>query len=308
MFSQSKNWAVVSSVGLLSCLLFHLAPSAQSKEPNEGPSQPAKSLVVESAMLKTIESTQVAAHASGIIREMTVKEGTIVKSGDEIGRIQDGGVKLQAERAKVAVEVARKKQANNIDVKLAAKNQAVAENEYQRAVAANQQLKDVYPINEIDRLKLIFDRTTLESERAAFEKSMAALEATAAEIEYKQALELCERHRIIAPCDGVVTAVERRVGEWVEPGNVLLRIVQIDRLRIEGFLASHDASDDLLGKPAEVVIENSKPKLPLQAKLVFISPDANPVNGQVRVFLEIDNTDGKLRPGMRPKVQLHTAP
>ncbi len=308
MFVRLKCWELASSIGLLSCFLVPLTPLAQSKEPEQAPAQAAKSLVVESAMLKTIESTQVAAHASGIIREMAVKEGAIVKSGDEIGRIQDGGVKLQAERAKVAVEVARKKQANNIDVKLAAKNQAVAENEYQRAVAANQQLRDVYPINEIDRLKLIFDRTTLESERAAFDKSMAALEATAAEIEYKQALELCERHRIIAPCNGVVTAVERRVGEWAEPGNVLLRIVQIDRLRIEGFLTAHDATDDLLGKHAEVVIENSKSKLPLKAELVFISPDANPVNGQVRVFLEIDNTDGKLRPGMRPKVQLRPAP
>ena len=264
----------------------------------------AVSVNVESAMLKTIESTQIAAQVSGIVATMGVKEGTMVKRGDEIGRIQDAAVKLEAERAKVAVELAKRKQANDINLKLAAKQQAVAENEYQRAVAANQQLKDVYPINEIDRLKLIFDRTLLESERAAFDKSVAALEANVAEIEHKQALELWERHRIVAPCDGVVTAVDRRSGEWVEPGNVLLRVVQIDRLRIEGFIQASESTNDLLGKKAEVMIDSPHPKMTLQAELVFISPDTNPVNGQVRVFLEIENVDGKLRPGMRPKVTI----
>jgi multidrug efflux pump subunit AcrA (membrane-fusion protein) len=38
------------------------------------------------------------------------------------------------------------------------------------------------------------------------------------------------------------------------------------------------------------------------AKLVFISPEVNPINSQVRVFLDIDNSDGKLRPGLRPRV------
>ncbi|MFM7926905.1 MAG: hypothetical protein ACKO9Q_04260, partial [Pirellula sp.] len=44
------------------------------------------------------------------------------------------------------------------------------------------------------------------------------------------------------------------------------------------------------------------------AKLVFISPEVNPINAQVRVHLDVDNRDGKLRPGLRPKVWIPSNP
>jgi multidrug efflux pump subunit AcrA (membrane-fusion protein) len=41
-----------------------------------------------------------------------------------------------------------------------------------------------------------------------------------------------------------------------------------------------------------------------EAKVVFVSPEINPLNSQVRVFLEVDNRAGKLRPGMIPVVSI----
>ncbi len=269
-------------------------------QPDEATTKSAE-LSIDGAILKTIETTSTAAQVSGVIETLGIKEGSRVKVGQELGRIRDKGIQLQSERAKAAVQVAKKKQANDIDRRLAAKNRSVAENEYQRAVEANLQVKDVYPINEIDRLRLLFDRTTLETERAAHLQDMASLELSIAEIEYRQSLELLERHRITAPCDGVIVAVEKRVGEWVEPGSVLVKIVQIDRLRIEGFINAEDAVADLVGSKAHVEVQSGASLLETQAEFVFISPDANPLNSQVRVFLEVDNRDGRLRPGMRPK-------
>ena len=167
-------------------------------------------LVIDGAILKTIETTSVAAQVPGMIQSLKIKEGAKVTVGQEIGRIRDAGIQLQSERAKVAVEVAKKKQTNDIDQRVAAKNRSVAENEYLRAVDANRQVKDVYPINEIDRLRLLFDRATLESERAAHLQNMASLDLAMAEIEYRQSLELLQRHRIVAPCAGVIVGVEKK--------------------------------------------------------------------------------------------------
>ena len=94
---------------------------------------------------------------------------------------------------------------------------------------------------------------------------------------------------------------KKRIGEWVEPGTVLVKIVEIARLRIEGFINADDARSDLLGAKAHVQVQNGKKQIETRAEIVFISPDANPLNSQVRVFLEVDNTDGRLRPGLRPK-------
>jgi multidrug efflux pump subunit AcrA (membrane-fusion protein) len=32
-------------------------------------------------------------------------------------------------------------------------------------------------------------------------------------------------------------------------------------------------------------------------KIVFVSPEVDPITGQVRIWAEIDNRDGRLRPG-----------
>ena len=260
-----------------------------------------REISVDGAILKTIESTSVSSQVTGILSELKVKEGTKVKVGLEIGRVRDDAVRLQIDKAKVSHDVAKKKQSNEIDKMLASKNRAVAENEYERAIVANKEMKDVFPVNELDRLKLLFDRSVLESQRAVYQQEMAAFEVSLAEFEYKQGVELLQRHRVVAPCDGVVVTMEKRVGEWVEPGTVLLKIVRTDKLRIEGFLQAVDASPKLLGSKASVILEETSPPIETTAALVFISPDANPLNGQVRVFLEIDNAKGTLRPGLRPK-------
>jgi len=268
--------------------------------------QSSAEIVIEGAILKTIESTSVSSQVAGRISELTVKEGARVKAHQEIGRVNDAAVKIQMEKAKVSIAIAEKKQKNDIDTRLASKNREVAENEYRRAVDSNIQVSDVYPLNEIDRLKLIFSRTELEFERTVYQQSMAVLDKTLAEMEYKASQELAQRHRIQSPCDGVVVAMEKRMGEWVEPGTIVLKIVQIDKLRIEGFVQAADATPDLVGSTAEVIFDNTNQQT--TAKLVFISPDVNPLNSQVRVFLEVDNQNGLLRPGLRPKTIIRRSP
>ena len=283
-----------------------MAQSQDALEPKDERIE--KGLYVEGAILKTIESTSVAAQVSGMVQVLNVKEGAKVKLNQEIGRVRDTAVRLQMEKSKLSITIAEKKQNSDIDRRMAEKNRAVAENEYQRAVEANQQIKDVYPINEVDRLRLLFDRAGLETERAVHQQAMAALDVAMAEMEYKQSLELSQRHRIVAPCDGVIVALEKRIGEWVEPGTVVVKVVQIDKLRIEGFINALDALPELVGTTARVLIEGTVPLIETSAKLVFISPEANPLNSQVRVFLEVDNSNGKLRPGIRPTTIIHRLP
>lgn len=311
LFSLNRHRTLFHRSPILfgSFLGFAAAASAQINEEGEAKTgMPGTDVVIEGAILKTIESTSVSAQVAGVISAMKVKEGAVVKAGQEIGRIRDAAVRLQMEKSKVSIAIAERKQNNDIDRRLAAKNRAVAENEYRRAVDANTQVKDVYPINEIDRLKLLFDRADLESERAIYQQSMATLDKSLAEMEYQINLELAQRHQIQSPCDGVVVSLEKRIGEWVEPGTNLLKIVQIDMLRIEGFILAADATSDLLGATAEVTFENSTPPFQTTAKLGFISPDVNPLNSQVRVYLEVENQNGRLRPGLRPKAVIRRSP
>jgi len=259
-------------------------------------------LVIDGAVLKTVEVTSVAAQVAGVLKMVHVREGDRVHVGASLGIIDSKSSDLQLERSKVALDVAQKNLENTIDIDLARKNFAVAENEYARALESNKVVSDVYPAVEVERLKLVRDRAELEVSRAQFTKEIARLECVKSEIEHKQLVDLIGKHTISSPVSGMVVALEKRTGEWVEPGAVTVRIVEIDRLRIEGFLNAEQADMELLHRDANVELVLAGKPMKTTAKLVFISPEVNPINSQVRVFLDIDNSDGKLRPGLRPRV------
>ena len=231
-----------------------------------------------------------------------------VTQGQSLGKVQDEALRLELARLKTTIEVAKKKHASDIDKRLAVKSQAVAENEYQRAIAANARVRDTYPLNEIDRLKLIADRAKLEVERTNYLTEMAALDIVQAEHEYRKSYEVYSRHQITAPVAGVITSVEKKVGEWVEPGMDMLRIVRLDRLRIEGFINAEQTVSNLVGREAHVSVVIGGSTLETSGKVVFVSPDVNSINSLVRVYLEIDNSKNQLRPGLQVKANILESP
>lgn len=256
-------------------------------------------VTVESALLKTIEATTIAAEVSGTLAEMSVVEGERVSVAQLMGKVRDQAVQLQLTESRIALEIAQKKLASEVDIELAVKRARVAKNELERAVLANQRIADTYPAKEIDRLSLVAESADLEVQRARHLQDLIRLDVKMAENDLLKAEELLQRHQILSPVGGVVVSLNKRVGEWVEPGTELMRIVKIDRLRIEGFVSPEASGQKLMDQPATVTVLTGKQERQVTGEVVFVSPDANPINGRVRVFLEIDNTAGEFRPGMR---------
>lgn len=256
-------------------------------------------IMVENALLKTIESTKIAAEVAGRIAQLDVAEGDLVKSNQVLGKIDDRSVRLQVQRAKLATAIARHKSASQIDLQLAEKRASVAKNELERAEAANAKVSNSYPTKELDRLRLVLDTATLEIERAQHDQTLLGLEAALMENDQKMAEELLARHQIIAPGNGMVISFSKHRGEWVEPGMELLEIVKLDRLRVEGFISAAHAGEPLVQRQAVIQVQSAEQSQILPAKLVFIYPEINPVNNQMRVHLEVENSQGLLSPGMR---------
>jgi multidrug efflux pump subunit AcrA (membrane-fusion protein) len=284
--------------------------NAQEQFANESPAslKATNQIIIDGAILKTVEVTSVAAQVPGLLSAVSVREGDRVKVSAPIAAIQSTTTELQLQRAKVAMDVAQKNFESTIDTDLAQKNFAVAENEFVQAIEANKRVQDVYPPMEVDRLRLVRDRAKLEIDRTVHAKDIAKLEMSKIQIEHLQLADLLDKHQVRAPVSGMVVAVEKRVGEWVEAGTVVLRLVEIDRLRIEGFMHAEQADSKWLDCEAQVELLLSGKPIRTTAKLVFISPEVNPINSQVRVHLDVDNRDGKLRPGLRPKVWIPSNP
>jgi multidrug efflux pump subunit AcrA (membrane-fusion protein) len=266
---------------------------------------PSTRLEVASALIRVIEQVDVPAREAGMLVAVQAREGQIVEQGDPLARILDTEVRLAAARAEMEVEVARKNAENDVNIRFAKKSAEVAKAELRRSLDSIAQYPKSISDTEMDRLRLIVERAVLEVEQAERDFEIAKLTRQIKENELQFAQQKVERRKIVAPLSGVVVQVNRRRGEWVKPGDTVLRILRIDRLRAEGFLKVRDISDDLEGCPVTLAVDlPGRPGAEFPGKVVFVSPEIDPVNAQIRVWAEMENRGLLLRPGMRAKMTI----
>lgn len=110
---------------------------------------------------------------------------------------------------------------------------------------------------------------------------------------------------IRAPYSGVI--VEKNVfeGQRVMPGEALYRIADLSRVWVEGEVFERDLPLIREGQRAEVDIAGTAGD-PRTGRVVFIHPTVDAATRTTRVRVELDNADGRLRPGMYATLRLRT--
>ena len=259
---------------------------------------PSAELRIDSVLLTLIEHADVSASEAGLLSLLAVKEGETVAEGKPLAKIDDREAKLIRARAESELKVARALADNDIKVRFAKLSVAVADAELKRAMESNVKFPKSVSQTEIDRLKLLADKAVLEIEQAELDLQQARLSLQVKQHDLDRAILALERRTIAAPFPGMVVQWKRQHGEWVEPGTPVMRLIRLNRLRAEAFLASQNLPTNLVGRPATLLVDvPGKSAVKYEGKLVFVSPEIDPVNGQVRVWAEIDNSDLSLRPG-----------
>lgn len=236
-------------------------------------------------------------------------------------------------------EVNRQQATNDLKVQAAEKAEAVAQNEWMRAKNARQNFSDAVSESEIESLRLAFERTRLETLEAKFQLEMAQIdvrldEAAAETLRLKRQTALVEleaarsagqedslkaeiealqldladnrlaAHHLRTPIGGTVVTMHVRVGDWVRPGQIVARVINTKRLRVEGFAKALDA--ETLRQSNEIRILVSQPgggtvEVPGGSK--FVSPEIDAVTGEVRFWIEFDNIGG-IYPGSNARVEI----
>ena len=286
----------ISSSLLISALLF------------AGPDEPtAGSIDVESVVVTLIKTVDVPAREVGVLASIKVREGDLVKRGELLAQIDDTEVRMAVRRAEVEVEIAREKAGNDIAVRFARKKSEVAATELKRAGESRKKLRNSVSDTEYDRLKLLDQESILQIEQAGHELSAEKLNLKLKQSDLEIAQHEIERRQIFAPLTGVVEKVNHQEGEWVETGTSLLRILRVDRLRAEGFIRDEDVVGNPVGRRATLTISRrGRPGARFVGKIVFVSTEINPVNGQIRFWAEFDNPNLALRPGMKGSLIIHS--
>lgn len=227
--------------------------------------------IIATGTLRVSEIARLEVETGGILEILSDKngkrfqEGDKVKAGDAIARITGDDVRL-----------AGRKKAN-----------------FQRFQTA----KDEY-----ESTKKLFDDGF--KSKTALLQMQSSLED--ARLEYEKSLNSEKRSRLVASIDGIILRMARdrdnqnqplAGGQYVKPGFEVARIAPTDVLVADVDLVAQDIAKVEVGLFAKIKHYAWEDEF-FDGKVTHLAPVIDPVTRALRAEVEVDNSDGKLRPGM----------
>ena len=236
--------------------------------------------------------SEVRARVSGILQERVFEQGSLVRQGDVLYRIDPKLFQVRAASAKAALQKAKAVQAN-------AKQQL----ERQRLLRA----RNVASAVDFDTASV-----NLAQADADVATQQAALDEAQINLDYTQ---------VRAPITGIIGGALATEGTLVtaEGASNLALIQQIDPVYADFTQSAQDllalkraVSEGTLQDPApgqasvELVFDGGK-TYSRRGKLLFSNANVDPNTGQVTLRAEFPNPDGDLLPGMYVRIRIEQA-
>lgn len=266
----------------------------------------AKPLVVQNAVLKIVEQRDIPARTSGIIEESLIREGSLVVADQLVMKIDNDETQRELEKTVKELEMAKLDAESRVDLEYAERSIEVAQAELDRALRSNQRRPGVVARSELDQLSLVVNKTIAEKQKTEFQIKMRVMNRDISQIELELVRLRNEFHEIQAPTDGVIVEVYRRKGEWVEKSAPVARLVRLDKLKTEVKLPAAKALHRLENAAATFypTLDLALPQESYPGRVTFVYPEANPISSEVRVWVEIENTNLKLIPGLTGRLEI----
>lgn len=270
---------------------------------------------IRDCLLKASAEVQLPAQEAGVLVELQAFEGQEVKLNQPLGRIDDSQPRLQKKAAEAERAVTAEKGKSTVSERYAQKASDVALKEWQKAEESNRIAPNSVSQVEVMRLQLTWEKGKLEFERAQEERKIAGLTVSAKDVDVEAAEEAIRRRQLISPIAGTIVELTPHVGEWLKPGDPVLKIVNMEVLKIEGYVnIKHFRQDELQSRTVIAEVDmGSKVPLNVPAKIAFVSPVVEP-GGEYRIKAEIQNRKNPqtgewiLKPGLSAELVLSAAP
>ncbi|MGC4067739.1 MAG: efflux RND transporter periplasmic adaptor subunit [Polyangiaceae bacterium] len=220
--------------------------------------------------LRPLEQVDVGSKVLGYLDAVLIDRGDRVRRGQPIALVRPSDLpdQLAAARSSVAQVQA---------------SALLAKTNFDRATK-------LHPAGVVSEQELEQSKTALVASEAAESAAKAQLEALAVRL---------GETRIVAPIDGLVASRKLDPGALVgptAPGSIAT-IMRVDRLRAYITVVERFATSVVVGMPARVQLD-AAPNEPFQGTVVRVAPAVDPNTRTLEAEVQIDNRDGRLRPGM----------
>lgn len=269
-------------------------------------------VLVPHGLVTAIDDVRVPASDAGSLTKLYVKGGELVNAAVVLGEIDNRDTVAKQRIAQGELDAAKAQAASTAEIEAAEKGRDVALEEYKQQQAIRDRQPGAVSIMELNRAKFQWERALAQIAVAKTENNIAGLTAVMKQAQLDAtAIELTKK-QIQAPINGQIVEVYKHVGEWVQPGDPVLRLVRLDRVRVEGFVYAAEAGrSEVEGRPVTVVVYLPGDKqVTVQGRVDFASPliEGSGRNRQYRIWAEVENqfVDGHfvIQPGASAELRV----
>jgi multidrug efflux pump subunit AcrA (membrane-fusion protein) len=255
-----------------------------------GTSRPGDSAQLKHCLVSLIAEVQAPAQEAGALLSVAVKEGDVVQVGQPLAQLDDRQAQVQKQAAELERSAAEAKANDDIEVKFAVASFDVADAELQQSLDINRRSPGTVSASDIRRLTLAKRRAELQIDKCKLDLKVAKMTAEVQEAAVKATEQAILRRKVLSAVDGVVVAVYRQTGDWVNAGEPVCHVVRMDRLRVEGFLSAADYDPgEIDGRPVTIEVDLARGrKAQFRGHVVFVSPLLQAGN-KYRVRAEVEN-------------------
>jgi RND family efflux transporter MFP subunit len=235
----------------------------------------------------------IASKATGRLEWLGVAEGSRVKAGEVIARLDNRDVVAQAQSAEANARAAR-----------AALEQAQAEErDAAQTLRRNQDLV----------AKGFVSQATVDTAKARYDRAVAGVANAramigAAEASARNAQVAVDYTLIRAPFDGVILSKSANVGDMVTPFSsaadskgAVVTMADMDTLEVEADVSESSLSKVKVGQPAEILLD-ALPDARFRGRISRMVPTVDRAKATVMTKVRFDAIDPRVLPEMSAKV------
>ena len=251
----------------------------------------------------------VASKATGRLLELRVREGSVVRAGDLIARLDASDVRA----AIVAAQAGQRQSEAAVRQAEASLHQARIEQADAAATLRRNEARvprGFVPPQALDTLRTRAEgaQAAISTAQAAVSTAQAAVAQAAAQVGVQQVN--ADYTEIRAPFDGVVLVKNANVGDIITPFSnaagtqgAVVTMADMSTLEVEADVSESNLAKAAIGKPVEITLD-ALPDTRFRGSVVGIVPTVDRAKATVMTKIRFDKLDPRILPEMSAKVTI----
>ncbi len=256
------------------------------------------------------EKATIKSEVPGEVKKIYFSVGEHVKKGQLLVKIDDKEIKLELKKAKIyklkklSQFLVKENTEINSNSELSKKQKIELANLKKKYLNSIKDLRNG-KINETQFEKISYDYESAlvysGSMREEIRKAQEGL--SEAIISLKQSELKLKKRSIKSPFQGIISNINISTGEKISQGQEVLKIVNLNSLYIKGFSLESEIHN--LRKDINVRIKfDSFPDQYFFGKIEAISPEVDPDNKTITIYVKFDNKKNLIYPGMHAEMDI----